>query len=90
MSAPSAAVREDVEDVRVVDHRADVQVAELQERKTVERARQVADRQRPADDLQPMRFDAPGVEADSRGRGEKAEHGAAGHEMSRRRHAVGA
>ena len=48
--------------VAIVDARTNVNIADLRERLTVEGEWQVADRQRPDDEIEPVRLDAPSVE----------------------------
>ena len=66
---------EDAEDVVVVDPRADVQIAELHERAAGQRRRQIGDRQRALDELDPVRLDAPRVEAGRRRRAPRSIRG---------------
>jgi len=54
---------EHAEDVVVVDPRPDVQIGELHERAAGQRLREMGDRQHALDELDPVRLDAPRVEA---------------------------
>ena len=62
---------------RLVDDGPGVQVAELDEPFADERLGQSREGKRPAHDVDPMRFDAPGVEERAGGDGGGASHGAA-------------
>ena len=63
MSGESADTRVKVSrNLRVGHSWADVHITQLSERASAQGARQTADWQRPADDLQPMRLDLPGVQ----------------------------
>jgi len=53
---------EALQQIRVGHLRADVQIAQLRHPRALQAGRQVGNRQRPLNDLQPVRLDAPSVE----------------------------
>jgi hypothetical protein len=62
---------ERVDHIAVVDARPNVKVAQLHQRSPDQRRRQVRDRQRTPDELNPVRLDAPCIQPHTGGRGER-------------------